>query len=268
MLGSFLHSVRYGFFDMFTQFYLLYTGKQEKFNFKRATTFFIFGACFSVYYDYVFYSRFYVYLQKSWGLHPVGLVFIENNFTAPFLWCPVFYFVQEFIEVPNGPSIYSAWETTKKNMVGDIKALWAVWGPFHLISFMWIHPMMRPAFAASVGIIWTVGWSLFRGDIAKNQGEETTDEKSLAVAPTEFALQEPPREETRKNLLPGDDVREGDLMLPPVVAPDQMKEALRQAETELGVAAKQAAVVVQDAADATWVVADTAQPSQKVQLQG
>lgn len=250
MLGSFLHSVRYGFFDMFTQFYLLYTGKQETFNYKRATTFFIFGACFSVYYDYVFYSRFYVFLQKSWGIHPLGLVFLENTFTAPLLWCPTFYWVQEFIEL-DSPSLASAWETTKKNMVGDIKALYAVWGPFHLISFMFIQPMMRPAFAATVGIIWTVGWSVCRGDIAKNQADGETEvvgDKQPAIQAGNFKA-----EGKRKNLLPGDDVR----LLPPVVEtgfkPDGMKELIAQAEADLGIATRK-------------VVSDSAQP-QNAKLQ-
>jgi len=146
---------------------------------KRTTTFLVFGLWSGVY-NYYMYSRFYPMLIRRFSVSPIFCITFENTVSCPMIYYGAFYVTQHFIQ-SGQIDLRSAVQTANTNRIEDIKSLWMFWGPMHFISFNYVHPSMRGAFAGLVGTGWVLLLSLLRGDPHADHTEETEEEGSAAV---------------------------------------------------------------------------------------
>lgn len=147
----------------------------SKINKKRTATFLLFGL-FSGAYAFYMYSRFYPMLIRRFNVSPVFCIAFENTIPCPIIYYGAFYVTQGFVN-SGTVDLSHAFQTANANRLGDIKSLWMFWGPMHFISFNYVHPSMRGAFAGLVGTGWVLILSLLRGD---PHAEHASEDSSLS----------------------------------------------------------------------------------------
>lgn len=150
----------------------------------RTATFFVFG-CLSGVYCYGLYSKFYPVMMKRYNWSPVFCICFENTLPCLFIYYQAFYLTQTFIESGKF-DVKKAVDTANRNRLGDLKSLWAFWGPIHFVSFKYVPPSMRGVFAAVVGSAWVVVLSTLRGDSHANELEETQDDQQVKTETNEM----------------------------------------------------------------------------------
>lgn len=169
-------SMRYVIGDLVAQ-----KAGNNEYNKWRTATFFVFG-CLSGYYAYGLYSKFYPLMMKRYNWSPVFCIVFENTFPCLFIYYGAFYLTQTLIEEGKF-NVRKAFDTANQNRIGDMKSLWAFWGPIHFVSFKYVPPNMRGMFAAVVGSLWVVVLSTLRGDKDAHAVEQTEDDAQLKLEP-------------------------------------------------------------------------------------
>jgi len=81
----------------------------------------------------------------------------------PFFSLPVFYLCNEVVQVGGAECASNAYEKWKGNLLEDSTANALLWCPATFINFFLMPLHLRVPFSASVGFIWCMGMSYFRG---------------------------------------------------------------------------------------------------------
>jgi hypothetical protein len=98
--------------------------------------------------------------------------FVENGINNPFLYFPIFYTIQEFLN-NDSPNVRNALDRYVANAATDIPAIWSVWVPAQCFNFSFCPLYLRVPFVAMVSLFWTAYVSLTRGALEEERAEMT-----------------------------------------------------------------------------------------------
>jgi hypothetical protein len=154
--------------------------KKNKIDWKRNSTFLIFGFFYQGMWQYYLFNKLMPRLlpgilnyskktlvekiKDKQGIKNVFLQnFIENGLNNPFLFFPTFYLIQEIIQNNNKEECCkNAINKYYNNFWKDITACWILWIPAQTINFAFSPKWFRVPFVAGVSALWTGYVSYYR----------------------------------------------------------------------------------------------------------
>jgi len=157
---------------------------------RRSTTFLVFGLATGWIWGRVI-NEIYPFVFRSLALKSrLWMIVGEAVWHVPFIFYPLFYLTQDFIET-NKFSISRAWNLYVKN----IKADWIAWAKFWpasmFLAIVLLPNHLVPLFIAAVGLQWVVILSRMRGTLPEDQTSVHSDnEVSCDLVNRDGVLQE------------------------------------------------------------------------------
>mmetsp|Transcript_7884 Transcript_7884/g.10196 ORF Transcript_7884/g.10196 Transcript_7884/m.10196 type:complete len:211 (-) Transcript_7884:196-828(-) len=118
-------------------------------------------------------------LRDKQGLKEVLVQnFMENGLNNPFLYFPIFYTIQEFLNKGKEGKVMNALNRYRENCIDDLFAIWSLWIPAQAFNFGFSPLWLRVPFVAFVSTIWTGYMSFTRGAF---NASSLTDDSNLNV---------------------------------------------------------------------------------------
>ena len=140
-------------------------------DWRRTTTFFIFGGCYQGCFQYFVFNNFFDWLWPSCNMvSKVKKILAANLITDPLFFFPTFYTLKESIETKTlrPATVSTALSKYYDNYLIDWRNTWAVWFPGHIVTFA-LPQHLRMPWIASVSFCYTSILSYTRGDSSEQQ---------------------------------------------------------------------------------------------------
>ena len=180
-----------------------FVDKNEKIDWRRFGTFFMFGVCYQGAWQFLLFNRmmphfipnafafaekpFRAKLKDVQGMKNVlWQNFVENGINNPFLFFPCFYSIKEFMHYKStnnygDSTLFSrAMVKYRANFWSDVKDIWSVWVPAQTINFAFSPAWLRVPFVACVSAGWTAYISITKG---KANTEDSNEIKVVNAKP-------------------------------------------------------------------------------------